>query len=79
MGLAIVAMSINLVQEEIVEKIREFARDVGLVDDEDDESVPIQNDILHYSAWGARDFCKDFQPIVQAITMQLLQSSFSSL
>ncbi len=43
-------MSINLVQEEIVEKIREFARDVGLVDDEDDESVPIQNDILHYSA-----------------------------
>lgn len=52
MGLAIVAMSINLVQEEIVEKIREFARDVGLVDDEDDDSVQIPNDLLHYPAWN---------------------------
>ena len=39
MGLAIVAMSINLVQEEIVEKIREFAKDIGLIDDHDDDSV----------------------------------------
>ncbi len=39
MGLAIVAMSINLVQEEIVEKIREFAKDIGLIEDHDDESI----------------------------------------
>jgi len=51
MGLAIVAMSINLVQEEIVEKIREFAIDVGLVDyDDDDESVQIPNDLSHFQA-----------------------------
>ena len=39
MGLAILAMSINLVQEEIVERIREFAKDMGLIDDGDDESL----------------------------------------
>jgi hypothetical protein len=38
MGLAILAMRINLVQEEIVEKIREFAKDIGLIDDHDDDS-----------------------------------------
>ena len=26
-------------QEEIVEKIREFAKDIGLIDDNDDDSV----------------------------------------
>lgn len=36
MGLAIVAMSINLVQEEIIGKFRQLARDLGIMDDEDD-------------------------------------------
>jgi len=43
MGLAILAMSINLVQEEIVEKIREFAKDIGLIDDDDDVSLNESN------------------------------------
>ena len=36
MILAILAMSINLVQEEVVERIREFAKDMGLIDDGDE-------------------------------------------
>ncbi len=35
MGLAVVAMSINLVQESIITKFREIARDMGIIEDED--------------------------------------------
>lgn len=36
MGLAVVAMTINLVQEEIIERFRQLAIDIGIIDDEDD-------------------------------------------
>lgn len=39
MGLAIVAMSINLVQEEIVGKLRQLARDMGIIE-EHEEDLP---------------------------------------
>ena len=39
MGLAVVAMSINLVQEEIVGKFRQIAQDMGIIDDDDDEEM----------------------------------------
>ena len=35
MGLAIVAMSINLVQEEIIGKFRQLARDLGIIEEEE--------------------------------------------
>ena len=44
MGLAIVAMSINLVQEEIIEKFRQLAKDIGIIDDDDDESTKAGDD-----------------------------------
>ena len=36
LGLAVVAMTINLVQEEIIEKFRQLAIDIGIIDDDDD-------------------------------------------
>lgn len=39
MGLAVVAMSINLVQEEIMGKFRQLAKDMGIIDDDDDDLV----------------------------------------
>ena len=36
MGLAVVAMTINLVQEEIIERFRQLAIDMGIIDDDDD-------------------------------------------
>ena len=36
MGLAVVAMTINLVQEEIIEKFRQLAIDIGIIDDDED-------------------------------------------
>ena len=39
MGLAVVAMSINLVQEEIIGKFRQLAKDMGIIDDDDDEEI----------------------------------------
>ncbi len=35
----IIKVSSFVLQEEIVEKIREFAKDIGLIDDNDDDSV----------------------------------------
>ena len=37
MGLAIVAMTINLVQEEIIERFRQLAIDIGIIDDDEDD------------------------------------------
>lgn len=37
MGLAIVAMTINLVQEEIIERFRQLAIDIGIVDDDEEQ------------------------------------------
>ena len=40
MGLAVVAMTINLVQEEIIERFRQLAIDIGIIDDdENDDNV----------------------------------------
>jgi hypothetical protein len=39
MGLAVVAMSINLVQEEIMNKFRELAKDLGIIDREEEEDI----------------------------------------
>ena len=36
MGLAVVAMTINLVQEEIIEKFRQLAIDIGIIDDDEE-------------------------------------------
>ena len=36
MGLAVVAMTINLVQEEIIERFRQLAIDIGIIDDDED-------------------------------------------
>ena len=36
MGLAIVAMTINLVQEEIIERFRQLAIDIGIIDDDEE-------------------------------------------
>jgi hypothetical protein len=40
MGLAVVAMSINLVQEEVIRKLRKLAMDLGIIDDEHDDEQP---------------------------------------
>ena len=37
MGLAVMAMTINLVQEEVIGKFRQLARDMGIIDDDDDD------------------------------------------
>merc|ERR1719266_1959018 len=37
MGLAIVAMTINLVQEEIIERFRQLAIDIGIIDDDEND------------------------------------------
>ena len=37
MGLAVVAMTINLVQEEIIERFRQLAIDIGIIDDDENE------------------------------------------
>ncbi len=42
MGLAVVAMSINLVQEEIIGKARQLAKDMGIIE-EDEEREPEDN------------------------------------
>lgn len=39
MGLAVVAMSINLVQEEIIGKFRQLAKDMGIIDDDDEDDM----------------------------------------
>ena len=39
MGLAFFSMTINLVQEEIVDKIRQLAKDIGIIDDDDEDSI----------------------------------------
>ena len=36
---AIVAMSINLVQEEIIGKFRQLAKDMGIIDDDEDDEL----------------------------------------
>ena len=37
MGLAVVAMTINLVQEEIIERFRQLAIDIGIIDDDEND------------------------------------------
>ena len=37
LGLAVLSMSINLIQEEVVDACARLARDCGIYDDEDDE------------------------------------------
>ena len=39
MGLAFFSMTINLVQEEIVDKIRQLAKDIGIINDDDEDSI----------------------------------------
>ena len=44
-GLAFVSMTINLVQEEIVDKFRQLARDIGILDDDDEDDYSINSDV----------------------------------
>ena len=37
MGLAVVAMTINLVREEIIERFRQLAIDIGIIDDDEND------------------------------------------